>query len=63
MVAAIAEAVRLQLTVLGWGGLSGPMAAACDCYVHVPSADYGLVESAHLWLGHCLAELLAGADA
>jgi histidinol-phosphate phosphatase family protein len=46
--------------VLGFGGFDGgAMRAACDRYAHVPSFDYGMVESAHVVFDHCVTALLA----
>src|SRR2546423_1662350 len=59
VVAAIEGARSWGLHVIGFGGLDGGrMRSLCDAYVHVPSFDYGLVESAHLVFAHCVSALL-----
>ena len=58
--AAIIEARRLGMQVLGLGGFAGgSLAEFSDAFVHVPSHDYGIVESAHLAIEHCIARMLA----
>jgi D-sedoheptulose 7-phosphate isomerase len=61
--ASIIEAIRagrrIGMQVLALGGFTGgPMREMADVYVHVPSHDYGMVESVHLALDHCLAAML-----
>jgi D-glycero-D-manno-heptose 1,7-bisphosphate phosphatase len=59
IVSAIAEARRIGLRVIGFGGLDGgQMRDRCDVYVHVPSHDYGRVESVHLIFEHCMTSFL-----
>lgn len=59
IVEAIEAARRIGMRVLALGGFTGgPMREMADVYVHVPSSDYGLVESAHLTLDHCLASMV-----
>jgi len=59
VVAAIKEARRIGLRIIGFGGLDGgQMRDRCDVYVHVPSHDYGRVESVHLIFEHCMTSLL-----
>jgi len=59
IVRAIDEARRRQISVLAIGGFDGgPMSEKADVYVHVPSHDYGHVESAHLVVGHCVTAAL-----
>jgi histidinol-phosphate phosphatase family protein len=59
IVAALQDGRSLGLKLIGFGGTSGgTMCHLCDVYVHVPSFDYGLIESAHLVFDHCLARLL-----
>jgi D-sedoheptulose 7-phosphate isomerase len=59
IVEAIEEARRIDMRVLALGGFTGgPMRKMADVYVHVPSSDYGVVESAHLVLDHCLTGML-----
>jgi histidinol-phosphate phosphatase family protein len=59
IVAAIAEARRIGLRVIGFGGLDGgQMRDRCDVYVHVTSHDYGRVESVHLIFEHCMTSFL-----
>jgi histidinol-phosphate phosphatase family protein len=59
IVAAIAEARRIGLRIVGFGGLDGgQMRDRCDVYVHVPSHDYGRVESVHLIFEHCMTSFL-----
>jgi histidinol-phosphate phosphatase family protein len=60
IVEAIAEARAAHLVVVGLGGFDGgAMQESCDAYVHVPSWDYGQVESVHLALCHGITEALA----
>ncbi len=55
----IEEARRIGMSILAFGGFTGGlMRDLADAYVHVPSDDYGHIESAHLALEHCIAELL-----
>jgi histidinol-phosphate phosphatase family protein len=57
--AAIEDARRLGNQVIGFGGFDGgSLMALSDVYVHVPSTDYGFVESAHLVLEHCVTTLI-----
>jgi histidinol-phosphate phosphatase family protein len=57
---AISEARAGGLTVVGFGGFDGGvMRDQCDVYLHVPSWDYGKIESVHLALCHCITSLLA----
>jgi histidinol-phosphate phosphatase family protein len=59
IVRAIDEAHRRQMSVLAIGGFDGgPMSERADVYVHVPSSDYGQVESAHLVVEHCVTAAL-----
>jgi histidinol-phosphate phosphatase family protein len=59
IVRAIDEAHRKQMSVLAIGGFDGgPMSEKADAYVHVPSHDYGQVESAHLVVEHCVTAAL-----
>lgn len=55
-----AEAAReLEIKVLALGGFGGGrLRELADVYVHVPSSDYGMVESSHLVLNHCLTAAL-----
>ena len=59
ILAAIDAAREKDMNVLALGGFNGgPMRDHADVYVHVPSADYGVVESAHLVLDHCVTATL-----
>ncbi|GAC1658547.1 MAG: HAD-IIIA family hydrolase [Candidatus Dormibacteraceae bacterium] len=59
ILAAIAEARRQGMTVLGFGGFDGgEVRREADVYVHVPSYDYGLVETIHVLFDHCLTALV-----
>lgn len=59
IVAAAETAAALGMTVVGLGGFTGGrLREVADIYVHVPANDYGLVESAHLVLEHCLTTLI-----
>ena len=59
ILAAAAEARAIGVRVIGFGGFDGgALAGAADVYIHVPARDYGVIESAHLVLEHCLAGLL-----
>ena len=59
IVRAIDEARQRQMSVLAVGGFDGgPMSEKADVYVHVPSHDYGQVESAHLVVEHCVTAAL-----
>ena len=59
IVEAIAEAQRIGIGVVGLGGFDGGLLRrGSDAYVHVPSFDYGEVESAHLVVHHCLTTML-----
>src|SRR2546421_1034100 len=60
VLAAIEAARSYGLRVIGFGGFDGGrMRGLCDPYVHVPSFEYGLVESAHVVIAHCVSALLA----
>ena len=59
---AIEVAKNLGLTTIAFGGLDGGRTRdLCDYYVHVPSRDYGHVETAHLLFEHLLTLLLRDA--
>jgi histidinol-phosphate phosphatase family protein len=59
IVAALEDGRSLGLKLIGFGGTSGgKMRNLCDVYVHVPSFDYGMIESIHLVFEHCLTTLL-----
>src|SRR5258708_16578625 len=49
---------------MGTGGLGGfdggRLREMSNVYVHVPSHDYGVVESAHIAIEHCVAAMLRG---
>lgn len=62
LVKAIEVAKRLGLTTIAFGGLDGGRTRdLCDHYVHVPSYDYGHIETAHLLIEHLLTKLLLDA--
>lgn len=62
VVAAVKQARDAGMSVVGIGGFDGgQLASLSDVYVHVPSHDYGFVESAHLVLEHCVTGLVADA--
>jgi len=53
VVMALETARSLGMTTIGWLGFSGGKALGlCDFPVHLPSNDYGLVESMHALIGH-----------
>lgn len=53
IIEALDVARTIGMTTVGWLGFSGGQALArCDVPIHVPSDDYGLVESAHGALAH-----------
>ena len=59
LIRAIEVAKRLHLTTIAFGGLDGGRTRDyCDLYVHVPSHDYGHVETAHLLFEHLLTKRL-----
>jgi histidinol-phosphate phosphatase family protein len=59
IVKALEVAKRLGLVTIAFGGLDGGRARdLCDHYAHVPSYDYGHVETAHLLFEHLLTKLL-----
>jgi D-sedoheptulose 7-phosphate isomerase len=59
VVAAVQEARRLGLRTVAFGGVDGgQMRKLVEVYVHVPSSDYGAIESAHLVFEHCMTSLL-----
>lgn len=59
---AIEAAKDLGLKTIAFGGTDGGrMRELCDHYVHVPSNDYGQVETAHLLFEHLLTDLLRNA--
>ena len=59
IIAGIEEARRLGFRVVGFGGgTGGRMRGSSDYYVHVPSDDYGIIESIHLFLAHLVAEMV-----
>ena len=56
---AIETAKHLGLKTIAFGGnIGGRTRELCDHYVHVPSNDYGHVETAHLLFQHLLTDLL-----
>jgi histidinol-phosphate phosphatase family protein len=59
IVAAMHEARSRGMSILAFGGFAGGVTREmADAYVHVPSDDYGMVESAHLVIDHCITALL-----
>lgn len=59
LVRAMEVAEQIGLKTIAFGGVSGGRTRELsDHYVHVPSHDYGHVETAHLLFGHLLTELL-----
>lgn len=62
LVKGIEIARRLGVTTIAFGGFEGGRTRElCDHYVHVPSYDYGHVETAHLLIEHLLTKLLLNA--
>jgi D-sedoheptulose 7-phosphate isomerase len=62
LIKAIQAAKDLGLKTIAFGGVSGGRTSdLCDHYVHVPSNDYGQVETAHLLFEHLLTDLLRAA--
>jgi histidinol-phosphate phosphatase family protein len=62
LIKAIEIAKRLGVTTMAFGGFDGGRTRdLCDHYVHVPSYDYGHVESTHLLIEHLLTKLLLNA--
>jgi histidinol-phosphate phosphatase family protein len=62
LIRAIEVAKRLDMTTIAFGGLDGGWTRDyCDLYVHVPSHDYGHVETAHLLFEHLLTKRLLDA--
>lgn len=62
LIKALEVAKQLGLTTIAFGGLDGGKTRdLCDHYVHVPSYDYGHVESTHLVIEHLLTKLLLDA--
>jgi histidinol-phosphate phosphatase family protein len=59
LIRAIEVAKRMHVKTIAFGGLEGGRTSElCDHYVHVPSTDYGHVETAHVLLEHLLTDLL-----
>lgn len=59
IVEAVDEAHALGMSVVALGGFSGgPASERADIHLHVPAQDYGLIESAHIVLEHCVTALL-----
>ena len=59
LIKAIQVAKHLGLKTIAFGGFNGgPTSDLCDHYVHVPSSDYGHIETAHVLFEHLLTELL-----
>jgi D-sedoheptulose 7-phosphate isomerase len=59
---AIEVAKRIGVKTIAFGGLDGGRTSdLCDHYLHVPSYDYGHVETAHLLFEHLLTKLLLDA--
>jgi D-sedoheptulose 7-phosphate isomerase len=57
--AVLEEAGKLGVQTAGLGGFGGGvLRKKSDVYVHVPSEDYGVVESVHLAIDHCVAAML-----
>jgi D-sedoheptulose 7-phosphate isomerase len=57
---AVSEARSSGLTVVGLGGFDGgAMRGQCDAYLHIPSWNYGQIESVHLALCHGITSALA----
>jgi D-sedoheptulose 7-phosphate isomerase len=58
--AVLEEAGNLGVQTAGLGGFGGGvLRQKSDVYVHVPSEDYGVVESVHLAIDHCVAAMLS----
>ncbi len=61
IVGALAEAEKSGIATVGLGGFDGGrLREMSNVYVHVPSHDYGVVESAHIAIEHCVAAMLSG---
>ena len=59
LVKAIEVAKQQGLDTIAFGGMHGGRTRElCDHYVHVPSSDYGHIETAHLLFVHLLTDLL-----
>ena len=59
LIAAIDEAHRDGLRVIAIGGCDGgELQERSDVYIHVPSYDYAVIESAHLLIAHAIATAL-----
>jgi histidinol-phosphate phosphatase family protein len=62
LIRAIEVAKRIGVRTIAFGGLAGgPTRDLCDHYVHMPSYDYGHVETGHLLFEHLLTKLLLDA--
>jgi D-sedoheptulose 7-phosphate isomerase len=60
VVAAVASAKAMGITTIGLTGFSGgALAARADISLHVPYANYGLVEDCHQILMHTFGQLFA----
>jgi D-sedoheptulose 7-phosphate isomerase len=63
VLAALRVARRAELCTVGLLGLDGePASALADVAISVPSADYGVVETVHVAIGHALAAAFDAAD-
>jgi histidinol-phosphate phosphatase family protein len=59
LIKAIEVAKQLGLKTIALGGTSGGRTSELsDHYIHVPSSDYGQIETAHLLFEHLLTDLL-----
>jgi D-sedoheptulose 7-phosphate isomerase len=62
LIRAIDVAKQLGLKTIAFGGMHGGRTSEqCDHYVHVPSDDYGHIETAHLLFEHLLTDMLRNA--
>jgi histidinol-phosphate phosphatase family protein len=62
LIKAVEVAKRLAVTTIAFGGLDGGHTRdLCDHYIHVPSYDYGHVETAHVLIEHLLTKVLLDA--
>jgi histidinol-phosphate phosphatase family protein len=59
LIKAIQTARYLGLETIAFGGTSGGQTSQlCEYYVHVPSSDYGHIETTHVLFSHLLTDLL-----
>jgi D-sedoheptulose 7-phosphate isomerase len=58
VLAAIAVAREIGVTVVGFGGSGGDMRTQCDLYLAVPSTETAPIQQLHITAAHIICELV-----